>query len=105
MPQADLYFTTDQTLTDILPEIERTIAAFDSGAGVCKGRAHPVADHHHSHIFLRLSLLPKPHRDDVYAAELGKRLAEVIRSHAKAPAAVAVNIQFDLKHYTAIKVD
>ncbi|WP_128253287.1 hypothetical protein [Falsirhodobacter deserti] len=105
MPQADLYFTTDHKLEGVLPEIERTIATFDGAAGQCKGRAHPVADHHHSHVLLRLSMLPKPHRDDAYAAELGKKLAEVVRPHVTAPSAVAVNISFDLVHYTAIKVE
>jgi len=107
MPQADLYFTTDQTVpaTEALAAIERIIAAFDSGAGQCKGRAHPVADHHHSHVLLRLSMLPKAHRDDAYAAELGRQLGEVLRPFVKAPCAMAVNIAFDLKNYTVVKVE
>ncbi|WP_136684750.1 hypothetical protein [Falsirhodobacter xinxiangensis] len=105
MPQADLYFTKDRTLpASVLAEIEGAIAAFDTAAGVCKGRLHPV-DGHHSHVFLRLSLLPKPHRDAAYAAELGKKLAEVIRPHVAAPSALAVNISFDLVHYTAVTVE
>lgn len=107
MPQADLYFTTDQPVpaTEALAAIERTIAAFDGGAGQCKGRAHLVADHHHSHVLLRLSMLPKAHRDDAYGAELSKQLAEVLRPFVKAPCALAVNIAFDLKHYATIKVE
>ncbi|MDH2325301.1 hypothetical protein QCN27_00315 [Cereibacter sp. SYSU M97828] len=105
MPQADLFFTKDRHVPQsVLAEIEATIAAHDTAAGVCKGRLHPV-DGHHSHVFLRLSLLPKPHRDDAYAAELGKKLAEVIRPHVAAPSALAVNISFDLVHYTAVKVE
>ncbi|QUS34802.1 hypothetical protein [Falsirhodobacter algicola] len=105
MPQADLYYTADQTLTDILPEIERTIAAFDAGAGTTKGRAHAVGHYHHSHVLLQLSMLPKAHRDAAYAADLGARLAEVIRPHVTAPSAVAVNIRFDLEHHTSLVVE
>lgn len=104
MPQADLYFTKTQSLsTDVLAEVERIIAAHDSGAGLCKGRLHPV-DTHHDHVLLRLSMLPKPHRDDAYAADLGKKLAEAIRQHVTAPSALAVSISFDLKHYTTVAV-
>ncbi|MFE3836326.1 hypothetical protein [Pseudogemmobacter sonorensis] len=103
MPQADLYFTTDNDFSraETLAAIEDLVRAFDAGAGVCKGRAHPVAEFHHSHIFLRLSLLPKPHRDAEYAAELGRRLAALLRPRAAAEGAVAVNVSFDLLHYTA----
>lgn len=104
MPQADLFFTADQTIApvDTLLAIEQVIGAFDSGAGACKGRAHRIADFHHSHILLSLSMLPKDHRDAAFAEELGKRLAATLQPLAKADCAVNVHVRFDLVHYTSL---
>lgn len=102
MPQADIYFSADQSLPaeQVLAEIERAIRAFDSGAGACKGRAHPIAESHHSHVYLTLSMLPKPHRDDSYASELGAQLCDLLAGYSANDAALGVNIRFDLQHYT-----
>lgn len=107
MPQADLYYSSDQTLDSarLLAEIEDTIHAFDDSSGLCKGRAHAVSTYHHSHILLRLSMLPKPHRDDNFAWELGERLAALLQGNAKAPCAVNVLIRYDLVHYTGLTVE
>lgn len=103
MPQADLYVTADQNVpgAEMLAAIEDVIAGFDSGAGACKGRLHVVEVYHHSHVLLRLSMLPKDYRDGDYAKELGKRLAEVIRPCGVSPCAMGVNISFDLVNYTS----
>lgn len=107
MPQADLFFTADKPLhaREILAQIQGVIAGFDTTAGACKGRAHPISDYHHSHVLLRLSMLPKPHRDDAYAAELGRRLMELLKQHVAAPCIVNVQIRFDLVHYTTLALD
>lgn len=104
MPQADLFFTADQAIAavDVLRSIEGAISAMDAAAGACKGRAYPVADFHHSHILLRLSMLPKDHRDAAFAAELGKRLAAVLQQAVTADCAINVQVRFDLVHYTAV---
>lgn len=104
MPQADLFFTADQTLAavDTLRSIEAAISGMDATAGACKGRAHRVADFHHSHVLLRLSMLPKDHRDAAFAAELGKRLAAVLHEVVTADCAINVQVCFDLVHYTAV---
>ncbi|CTQ55810.1 hypothetical protein LP7551_04357 [Roseibium album] len=107
MPQADLYFTSDQTLdaAGLLSNIEETIRKFDDTSGLCKGRAHRAMDYHHSHILLRLSMLPKDHRDDAFANELGQKLAGLLQSAAKVPCAINVQVRFDLVHYTAVRVE
>lgn len=107
MPQADLYITADQSVdaAKVLPAIEATMSAFDDFAGACKGRVHKVNDYHHSHFLLQVSMLPKDHRDADYAATLGAKLAEILRPYGKSGTAIAVNIKFDLAHYTAIKID
>lgn len=104
MPQADLFFTADQTIAavDTLRSIEAAISAMDVTAGACKGRAHRVADFHHSHVLLRLSMLPKDYRDAAFATELGKRLAAVLQEAVSAECAINVQVRFDLFHYTAV---
>ncbi len=106
MPHADLYFSADQDVPakDLLQKIEAEIHAFDPSSGVCKGRAHPVAEFNHSHIYLRLSMLPKEHRDAAFAKELGERLAALLQGVATGPCAINVNILFELVHYTSVKI-
>lgn len=103
MPQADLHYTADQSLNApaLLAEIERIIHANDDTSGYCKGRGHRIEAFHHSHLLLRLSMLPKPHRDADYARDLGAKLATALQTQATAPCAVNVQIRFDLEHYTA----
>lgn len=104
MPQADLYFSADQTLPPVetLQAIQTVISGFDTASGLCKGRAHPVADYLNSHVFLSLSMLPKPHRDEAFARELGGRLAEALKAVASADCTINVQIRFDLIHYTTV---
>lgn len=106
MPHADLYFSADQTLPakELLEQIEKTIHDFDPTSGACKGRAHPIAEFNHSHIYLRLAMLPKEHRDSAFAKELGQRLSQVLAPQAKAPCGVNVNIVFELVNYTSVTV-
>lgn len=101
MPQADLYFTATRHLPAqaLLSDVEKAIHAFDSGAGACKGRAHPL-ETHHDHALLRLSMLPKPHRDAGYARDLGARLADLIAAQAPEGMQIGVQISFDLTHYS-----
>ena len=106
MPHADLFYTADQPVkaAPLLAEIEALLAGYDTSAGQCKGRGHRVEEYHHSHVHLRISLLPKAHRSADWARELGERLAQCLKPHAKVGTAVTVNITFDLQHYTALKV-
>ncbi|MEY8880820.1 hypothetical protein [Donghicola sp. XS_ASV15] len=106
MPHADLYLSVDQDVPakELLQKIEAEIHAFDPSSGVCKGRAHPIAEFNHSHIYLRLAMLPKEHRDAVFAKELAERLAGVLQETATAPCAINVNILFELVHYTSVKI-
>lgn len=107
MPQADIYHTVDISLParEILAQIETVVKDHDSGAGQCKGRTHSISEFHHSHIYLTLSLLPKPHRDAAYAADLGGKLGALLQPHLPAGTTAAVNIRFDLAHYTSVKAD
>lgn len=106
MPQADLYFSSDHAIdAAALARIEQVIHDFDDSAGACKGRAHPVALTHHSHILLRLSMLPKAHRDAAYARDLRARLTEALRPCASGSCTLSVQIRFDLTHYTSVMLE
>ncbi|WP_052071916.1 hypothetical protein [Sphingopyxis sp. MWB1] len=104
MPQADLYITGDQRIDAVaaLQAVERTILALDPGAGACKGRAHSIADYHHSHMLLSLSTLPKPHRDDAFADTLATNLAAALQPHTAPGASLHIHIRFDLTHYKSL---
>lgn len=106
MPHADLFYTKGHNVkgAEVLAQLEDVLRGFDAGASNCKGRAHLVEDFHHDHIHLKLSLLPKAHRDAAWAQELGSLLAGVLKPLANPGATVTVNLTFDLVHYTALKV-
>ncbi|MCI5039931.1 MAG: hypothetical protein MRY81_09625 [Donghicola eburneus] len=106
MPHADLYYSADQTLPakEVLQKIEDAIHDHDPSSGACKGRAHRIAEFNHSHIYLRLAMLPKEHRDAVFAQELAKKLSDALTSYAQSPCGINVNIRFELEHYTSVKV-
>ena len=101
MPQADLYYSADQDLSvrECLAEIERVISGLDSRAGTTKGRGHRIEDFHHSHVYLVVSMLPKPDRDAAYASKVGNALSDALRARLHEGSQLNVNIRFDLEHY------
>ena len=104
MPHADLYYTLGHDLkaAEVLAKVEDLLRGFDPTASICKGRAHLVEDFHRDHIHLKVSLLPKAHRDAAWAQNLGQILATALKPLAKPGASVTVNLLFDLVHYTAL---
>ncbi|PTX54062.1 hypothetical protein C8N43_2867 [Litoreibacter ponti] len=102
MPQADLLYSADLTIDapDILSAVEQVIAARDSGAGACKGRAYPSREFHHSHVTLRVAMLDKPHRDDAFMGDLLRAIEAEVKSHVSQPCALAVELSFSSSHYS-----
>ena len=96
MPQADLKYTSDLTLDApaVLRAIETTIAAFDSAAGACKGRAIKVTEFHHTHVFIEISVLEKPHRDAAFMDALALQLETAIKAHINASCAFSLALSF-----------
>ncbi len=78
MPQIELKYSDDITLDTeaIFSAIEHTINGKDSTAGVCKSRAFPVKECRHSHLYISVMLLKKPHRDGAFM----QSLAEVLKA-------------------------
>ncbi len=102
MPQADLKYSIDMDIdaAGLLAEIEAVISDFDSGAGKCKGRAYPAGCYRHSHIFLSVQVLEKPHRDDVFMQTLLEKLTNTVDKHIHQGCSRSVSIDFLPKHYT-----
>ncbi len=101
MPQADLFYSEGVAarFPELLGKIENAILEVDDRSGECKGRAHKVVDYNHPHVLLRVSMLPKPHRDAAFAAKLTERLLDLTRTEVPGVERVNVHVSFDLVHY------
>ncbi len=106
MPQADLSYSSQIALdvAKILATIEEVIAVHDSGAGECKGRAHPLEQTHHTHVLLRLRMLDKPHRDDVFMQTLLGSLQGALAPLIPAPCILGIELGFLERHYGSLKL-
>lgn len=102
MPQADLRYSADLTLDvpALLAALEATIARHDSGAGACKGRAYPADTFHHTHLYLEIRVLEKPHRTPDFMAALLADLHATTAAHLDQPCELAVSLGFAPAHYT-----
>ncbi|MEP1767954.1 MAG: hypothetical protein ABJJ53_15110 [Sulfitobacter sp.] len=107
MPQADLSFSSQITLDSaaILSTIETVISAHDSGSGACKGRAYPVEKTHHTHVLLRLRMLNKSHRDDIFMQALLSKLQEALRPLIPAPCILGIELGFLEPLYVSINLE
>lgn len=104
MPQADLSYSSEIALDPILvlATIETVIATQDSGSGMCKGRAHALEKTHHTHVFLRLRMLNKPHRDDAFMQELLSALQTALHPQIPAPCILGIELGFLEQHYGSL---
>ncbi|MEM7033988.1 MAG: hypothetical protein AAF629_30890 [Chloroflexota bacterium] len=72
MPHCELHFSDNLNLDAkaILAKVEAIINAHDPNAHECKGRAYPAAIYHRPHLKVTVSLLTRPHRDEVFTKAL-----------------------------------
>ena len=96
MPQADIRYSNDLDLNceKILSGIEETIKQHDQSSGACKGRAYKADHFHHTHIYINLAMLPKPHRDKAFTDALIKSLEEMIKSHLTQSCLFSLNVEY-----------
>ncbi|MBU2992759.1 hypothetical protein Q4555_03865 [Octadecabacter sp. 1_MG-2023] len=106
MPQADLKYSVDMKIdaAALLAAIETEISDFDSGAGDCKGRAYPAAEFNHTHVFLTVRVLDKPHRDAAFMQALLEKLTSVVDQHIEQSCSRSVELAFLPKTYATGKV-
>lgn len=101
MPQVDLKYSDDLQLdtTTIFKTIETVIIKFDNTVKACKCRGYSTAEYLHSHLFITIALLQKPHRDDTFIknllTELEKALAPILPTHCN----YAIDMTFLSSHY------
>lgn len=107
MPQADLSYSSQIPLDTaaVLTAIETVISTQDAGAGACKGRAHPLEQTHHTHVLLRLRLLNKPHRDDLFMQALLTALQTALRPLIPAPCILGIELGFLEPHYASLTLE
>src|SRR5688572_26826759 len=101
MPHVEINYTQDLSIDfdELFLAIETTINNHDSSAGICKCRAYPSANYRYTHILVTLSLLPKPHRDDIFTNKLIQALELTIKSHLKQPCYFSMLVAYNLRHY------
>ena len=101
MPQADLLYSADLDIdpSAIFAEVEAVILSRDPGAEQCRGRAYPAADFHHTHATLRVTFLPKPHRDEAYMRSMLNEIERVLKASIKQPCGIAVGLTFTGDYY------
>lgn len=101
MPQVDLSYSADIALDApaLLAAIEAEILRLDPTAGDSKGRAQRVKEYHHSHVFLTVQLLPKPHRDDAYSQRLLRALDTLVALHLTQSCALSIRLAYSLSPY------
>lgn len=106
MPQADIYYSAELNLdaSAVLAQIEAVIAGHDSTAGQCKGRAFAIETTHHRHVFLRIAVLKKAHRDSAFMTVLQTKLLEVLSPTVSAPCNVAVELNWTSEQYQSVQL-
>ncbi|MCY4333097.1 MAG: hypothetical protein OXC60_00280 [Litoreibacter sp.] len=107
MPQADLLYSADLDIdsTDILQAVEAVILARDPGAVACRGRAYPASDFHHTHVTLRVTFLPKAHRDAEFMNAMHAEIEAVLKARIHQPCGLAVGLTFTGDYYKTTKHD
>ncbi len=101
MPHTDIVYTTDLDLAvgEMFDLVEETINAHDPGAGICKGRAWPCAEFRHTHVSIRVAVLPKPHRDQAFMDALLAELEAGLKRLIPASCYFSLGIEFSPTAY------
>lgn len=96
MPQAELTYSAHLKLdaAALLASAETTIHKADASAGLCKGRALPIAVTHHDHVLLRIRVLEKPHRDAAFMHALLEDLHTTLQPLISSPCELSIELGF-----------
>lgn len=101
MPQVDLKYSNDIKIndSDLFQAVEQCINELDDGAGCCKCRAYPSSSYLHSHVFLTVSIIDKPHRDEDFMRELLQSLRDLGKSFISTEYHFSVEVKFLSQYY------
>ena len=101
MPQVDLKYSSDITLDTktLFEKIETTINTLDSSTGICKCRAYPAKEHLHTHMIVKIYLLRKPHRDEVFMKNCLAALETAVSPLIPSNTHYAIELLFSRPYY------
>lgn len=102
MPHVEIKYSDNLNLDvdEIFDVIEKTINDKDSNAGVCKSRAYPCSKYKYTHVLLTVSLLTKPHRDELFTKSLSEEIQKAIKSHFKQSLYFSLDIEYSSAYYS-----
>ena len=102
MPHTELKYSDDLTLDTetIFTAIEACVNQVDPSAGVCKSRAYPTGEFLHSHLFISVTLLKKPHRNEDFSQSLLESLSNEIKPLLIQDCYLSVSLDYVSDYYT-----
>lgn len=102
MPHVEIKYSDNLNIdtNKVFDVVEKIINKNDISAGECKSRAYPCSQYKYSHILVTVSLLTKPHRDEVFTQKLSGEIEEAIKAHLKQSLYFSLNIEYSLAYYT-----
>ncbi|MCI5057784.1 MAG: hypothetical protein MRY83_16835, partial [Flavobacteriales bacterium] len=105
MPQVDMKYSDDLDIDTkkLFQEIESMMNGMDHTAGVCKSRAYPTSEYMHSHCYVRVSVLRKPHRDQNFMQNCFEQLNSLVGSAVPDGAYYSVELAFSGNYYFTVK--
>lgn len=105
MPQVELSYTKDLSIDCIklFKEIERLINEIDSSAGACKSRAFCIDSFLHTHCILKITMLKKSHRDQVFMNALLKKLQALVVSYLPKNIFYSIDLKFSAEYYLTLQ--
>ena len=107
MPQVNLKYSDSIELNvkKLFNDIETVINKRDGTAGACKSRAYPASAYLHEHVFLVVSFLRKPHRDDVFMKSLREKIESVLISYLPRGCYYSIEMSFSGEYYLTAQMD
>lgn len=102
MPHVEIKYSDNLDIDThkIFDEVEKTINRHDMSAGECKSRSYPCSQYKYSHVLVTVSLLTKPHRDNIFTQNLSREIETAIKAHLKQSLYFSLNIEYSLDYYT-----
>ncbi len=106
MPQIDLKYSGNLNIDveKLFHGVEFVIHESDGSAGDCKARAYPAKAYVHDHVLLEVTLLKKPHRDDVFMKSLRDKVEAVLVTFLPKGCYYAIELRFAGEYYLTAQV-
>ena len=102
MPHVEIKYSDNVEFDthQVFDVVEKIINKQDKSAGECKSRAYPCSQYKYPHILVTISLLTKPHRDEIFTQQLSIEIEAAIKAYLKQSLYFSLNIEYSLNYYT-----